>query len=931
MEKSKKLNNNNSISYLNLSLSISNKNQNIYNNLKKGEEEKNYGPFSSSLIKNQSNDNNILISNNKTDINISKNIPESNKSENDSSINKNIDEQKDTPEFKRSICEKEEIISNDLILDEINMKIDYEKIEKELRKYKKNNAYNEKANNSKLIDIRDNISKNEDDNMDNRNVPKNTLNSNSIMEGDLFYYSDDEEDLNKKIKSNNEKIKKIQESINKLEQDDLQNIDINNNVNKIEKMSIKNMEVNKNIIGHKENSNEINESNNELDEKFLENIDYGIDETGNPIDVKSYKEEISQNKNEKIKKVIAYIIIAKEKGKNHLIDLKGKIIPKREDGDFYYNYNGVHIIIKNFDVQNPKLRVFGARKRYSSIFCDDDIITKEAKVGNQISSQDKKVILFNQIKNNIYYENKNLFKNSRQSPVINRINYRDKILNININKKPKGQPFNISLNKYNNNEKNKNIFYYNKNKKDNIYRKTPLEKMKDLDATNLSQKIEKNIDSIKRTNIILNISELRNSQNYRINPNQINIFMNNKGYGNLTWRNNRTPSPLKKEMISVPQELNDKKKIFQNNIYKLKKERESYNNYNNALNNSSKNDNINNTSNSFIKNYKNNHPFKNFYSSFIKNNSINKKINPIQKKSQSIKNNIDETINTISNNIKRIEYNISSTMQKHNKSFINKKSELLSSTNRKRNLINENSYNYNYNYNTYNSKIGIFNNSNIVYNNTSEENKSNIKKITLNKKFKIATSPNRNFKCSVLSKEANEVITDYSNSRKKIGRKSIQKIKLKECNKMNENKGKNRTILIKDKISKKLDVFSKKHLNNSYDSNQNVKKNFVFNLKNKNIEIKKKSKLENNKNNDIAEFQRKVLLNKMIKNSKIKKKYKKMQIYNQSYNFFDKEIKSISVANIFNIKNKFCNPKISLRAPNKINSNYKPNSFYLYK
>ena len=929
MEKSKKLNNNNSISYLNLPLSIDNKNQNIYNNLKKGEEEKNYGPFSSSFIQNQSNDKNIFISNNKTDINISKNIPESNKSENDSSINKNIDEQKDTPEFKRSICEKEEIISNDLILDEINMKIDYEKIEKELRKYKKNNAYNEKANNSKLIDIRDNISKNEDDNMDNRNVPKNTLNSNSIMEGDLFYYSDDEEDLNKKIKSNNEKIKKIQESINKLEQDDLQNIDINNNVNKIEKMSIKNMEVNKNIIGQKENSNEINESNNELDEKFLENIDYGIDETGNPIDVKSYKEEISQNKNEKIKKVIAYIIIAKEKGKNHLIDLKGKIIPKREDGDFYYNYNGVHIIIKNFDVQNPKLRVFGARKRYSSIFCDDDIITKEAKVGNQISSQDKKVILFNQIKNNIYYENKNLFKNSRQSPVINRINYRDKILNININKKPKGQPFNISLNKYNNNEENKRIFYYNKNKKDIIYRKTPLEKMKDLDATNLSQKIEKNIDSIKRTNIILNISELRNSQNYRINPNQINIFMNNKGYGNLTWRNNRTPSPLKKEMISVPQELNDKKKIFQNNIYKFKKERESYNNYNNALNNSSKNNNINN--NSFIKNYKNNHPFKNFYSSFIKNNSINKKINPIQKKSQSIKNNIDETINTISNNIKRIEYNISSTMQKHNKSFINKKSELLSSTNRKRNLINENSYNYNYNYNTYNSKIGIFNNSNIVYNNTSEENKSNIKKITLNKKFKIATSPNRNFKCSVLSKEANEVITDYSNSRKKIGRKAIQKIKLKECNKMNENKGKNRTILIKDKISKKLDEFSKKHLNNSYDSNQNGKKNFVFNLKNKNIEIKKKNKVENNKNNDIAEYQRKVLLNKMIKNSKIKKKYKKMQIYNQSYNFFDKEIKSISVANIFNIKNKFCNPKISLRAPNKINSNYKPNSFYLYK
>lgn len=266
-------------------------------------------------------------------------------------------------------------------------------------------------------------------------------------------------------------------------------------------------------------------------------------------------------------------------------------------------------------------------------------------------------------------------------------------------------------------------------------------------------------------------------------------------------------------------------------------------------------------------------------------------------------------------------------MQKHNKSFINKKSELFSSTNRKRNIVNENCYNYN----TYNSKIGILNNSNIVYNNTNEESKSNIKNITLNKKFKIATSPNRNFKCSVLSKEANEVIKDYSNSRKKIGRKAVQKIKLKECNKMNENKDKNRTILIKDKISKKLDVFSKKHLNNSYDSNQNGKKKFVFNIRSKNIEIKKKNKVENNKNNDIAEYQRKVVLNKMIKNNTIKKKYKKMQIYNQSFNFFDKEIKSISVANIFNIKNKFANPKINLRAPNKMNLNYKSNSFYLYK
>ena len=924
MEKSKKINKNyknNSISYINMPLSINKKNQNIYNNLKKGEEEKNYGPISSSFIQNQVSDKNILISNNKIDNNISKNTDESNNEENNSSINKNLD-QKGTPEFKRNMYEKEEMLSNDLILDEINLKKDYEKIEKELSKYKRSNAYNENSNDTKMMDI--NANKNEDDNTDNKNIPRNTLNMNSIIESDLFYYSDDEEDLSKKIKSNNEKIKKIQENINKLDQEDIPNIDINNNINNIEKLNIKNMEANKKIIGQKENSIVNNDSKKDLDEKFLENIEYGIDETGNPIDVKNYKEEISQNSNYKIKKIIAYIIISKEKGKNHLIDLKGNIIPKREDGDFYYNYNGVNIIIKNFDVQNPKLRVFGARKRYSSIFYDDDIVPQGSKQKNQISPGDKKIMLFNQIKNNIYYENKNIFKNNRQSPMINRKNYREKILNVNINKKAKEQSLNMSLNKHNKNEENKRIFHYNKNKKDFIYRKTPLEKMKDLDVINLSQNIEKNVDSIKRTNIILNNNELRNSQNNKINPNLINIFMNNKGYGNLTWRNNRTPSPLKKEMISVPQELNDKTKVAQHKIYKLKKEIEIYNNNNNVLNISSMNVNINN--NSIIKRNKNNHPFK-YSSSFIKNNSINKKINHFQKKSQSIKNNLDETINNISNSKKQIKYNSNNTMQKNNKSFINKNREFLSSINSKRNIINGNYYNYK----AYNNKIGILNNSNIIYNSTNEENKLNLKKIELNKKFKIATSPNRSFKCSVLSKEANEVITDYSNSRKNINKKVIQKINLQECNKINENECKNKTILIKYKFYKKLDGFSKKKLNNSYDSKQIGKTKLVFNIKNKNMEIKQKNKAENNKNNDMAEFQKNMLLNKMIKNSKIKKKYNKMQIYNQSYHFFDKEIKSNSVANIFNIKNKFVNPKINIRVPNKINLNYKSNSFYFYK
>ena len=912
MEK-KTINKYNSISYLNFPISVNKKNRYIYNNLKKDEEEKNYGTILSSSIKNQSIDKNIKTSNNKTNNYFSSNIDQSIKDENGSSTNRNIS-QKGNPEFERNMSEIDEMISNDLILDEINLKNDYEKIEKEISKYKNNNAYdnnNEKANDSKLMDIKDNINKNEDYNLDNKNALINTFYSNSISEGDLFYYSDDEEDLNKKIKTNNEKIKKMQENINKLGQDNIENIDINN----VDKMIIKNMGINNKIIGQNKNSTLKKEQKNELDEKFLENIEYGIDETGNPIDVKIYKEEISQNKNNKTKKIIAYIILSNEKGKNHLIDLKGNIIPKREDGDFHYKYNGIHIIIRNFDVQNPKLRVFGARKRYSSVF-DDDIVPKESKRENPTSPGDKKIMLFDQIKNKIYYKNKNIFKNSRLSPILNRNNYREKILNININKKTREKPINIGLNKYKKIKENKIISHYNKNTKNFIYRKTPLEKMKELDVINLSQKVERKVDSVKRTNIILNTSEIRNSQNNRINSNFINIFMKNKGYDNFTWRNNRTPSPLKKEMISVPKELNDKEKVVQHKIYKLKKERESYNNYNNVLNLSSANTNISN--NPLIKINKNSHLLKNSNSSFIKNNSSSKKINPMLKKSQSINNNISETINSISNNIKRIEYNIINNIQKHNKNFLNKNSELHSITNSKGNLLNGNYYNYN----SYNIKIGIMNKSNIIHNNENEENELNIKKMALNKKSQITTSPNRSFKCSVLSKEANEVIADYSNSRKNIKRKIIQKINIQEDSKINENKHKNRTILIKDKIIKY--DFSRRSLNNSYDSNQIGKKKCVFKIKNKNV-------VENNKNNDIVEYQRNVLLNKMIKNSKLNRKFENVQIYKNSNNYFNKDIKSNSEENIFNIKNKFAKQKINLRVPKKVNLYYKSNSFYLYK
>ena len=51
------------------------------------------------------------------------------------------------------------------------------------------------------------------------------------------------------------------------------------------------------------------------------------------------------------------------KEKNYLIDINGNIIPKIEEGDYIYKQKSEKdkftksILIKDFDVQNPELRV----------------------------------------------------------------------------------------------------------------------------------------------------------------------------------------------------------------------------------------------------------------------------------------------------------------------------------------------------------------------------------------------------------------------------------------------------------------------------------------------------------------------------------------------------------------------------------------------
>ena len=145
-------------------------------------------------------------------------------------------------------------------------------------------------------------------------------------------------DNNNIIEIKNDKLnKEIQEDLNNL------NEDYHEQENKMKEEI--NIDDNKNLTNN-EQTTENNIKN------ICKNSKYGIDEDGNPMEIK----DINQ------KKLIAYIIERKETN-NYLIDIQGNILEKNED-DYYCYKNGEEVvIIKDFDVQNPELRIYGHRKK----------------------------------------------------------------------------------------------------------------------------------------------------------------------------------------------------------------------------------------------------------------------------------------------------------------------------------------------------------------------------------------------------------------------------------------------------------------------------------------------------------------------------------------------------------------------------------------
>ena len=575
------------------------------------------------------------------------------------------------------------------------------------------------------------------------------------------------------------------------------------------------------------------------------NIKYGIDESGNPINIKEYYKSINDSINlnsnssiftgitsitQKLKKPIAYIT-KDENNNNILIDLQGnKITSKNKDGDYDLSLK-LHVMIKDFDVKHPELRVNGERSYKDDINENIDIINENIDITKEINEKEKDV--FGDNLNNINYNNEiyglnghsclNLEKDNQEEN-----NYISPLFPI--MKKPMT----------NNSSKNKMICRKNTyNFQDNF-----LKRYKNINILETNNNINElvlrtcdilnNSNSPSLTNINNNMNILRNYtkiENHR-------FLGKNRSFNGPILRNNNTNllSFRFKRGLSdnhkVENNLKNKKRIIKSSLNvnnnKKYKNRNQINKFNEKLNTEI---NINNTK------------LNNIYPNIIKpeKNIIQRRLNKYSN------NNINTDTSQIDNNnniFKTMSYNY--FIIKHNKSFNNSKffknNEKKENVHKKRNKkstyipINEENKN-NLEINIYkNSKIKMFTKSKLN-NSAKNKNKKNtdnkimsykIKKIIIPKRernLKIQKSTNEinnPEKYYILSEEANDMIKSFS--KKKIN---------KENNKINNNK----EISPNNFKNKILNILSNQNSTNRLN-------NSIFSIINKNKNKKSESNIK---------------------------------------------------------------------------------------
>ena len=515
----------------------------------------------------------------------------------------------------------------------------------------------------------------------------NKINSEEILENGLNLDEQNIVNYDEKITNKNEIIKKEQND----EKRNNTNINIKSSTSFIEENNYLN----------KNNQNELTMQNNEqqnlsfgmqIPKELFDQIEYAIDENGNPFNIKQ------NNKNISLKKPVALIIQKENKDQNYLIDLQGKKIPKMEDGYFNYKNNNIRVIIQDFDVQHPELRVYGTRNRNTLSINEEE--KAEEKEENNIDEIKQKYSLV---------LNKKLLNFKRNSPI--------KIKNIKYVKEPKSD--------------NRIKYNINRNKKQIAYRRIVPVPNPSTTSQYLVHKFSNNY-TINRTSNILNksmstISHHNRSYTKSYSKNDlINIKydqLNNTDRNKLSV----TPSREIKNVSYTSSRIN----LF--NYKRNRKKGGSFNNLNKVMN-------INNII------HRNTQSLNSLPSSNFEDDNTNIDLNNNKKgiktnySSLQIKNfkksqsshDVSSTINNISDKIKYIKNKINNT----NKILTAPSSSTISISNSQKNNISKD----NNSLNTYNYINKINNNSSLY---------------------------KRQFKCAILSKEVNDIISDYSTENQK--------------------------------------------------------------------------------------------------------------------------------------------------------------------
>ena len=519
---------------------------------------------------------------------------------------------------------------------------------------------------------------------DRNKQDSNKINSDEILENGLNL---DEQN----IVNYDEKLTNKIELIKKEQNDEF----INNINNKMIKSSVEeNKYMNNNNQDEliKIKSNQSLPFGIQIQKELFDQIEYAIDENGNPFNIKQNSEDTNN------KKPVALIIQKEAKDQNYLIDLQGKKIPKMEDGYFSYKNNNLRVIIQDFDVQHPELRVYGTRNKNTLTLNEEEKMEEKGENNN------------NEIKNYSIVLNKKTLNFKRNSPI--------KIKNIKNINPPKSD--------------NRIKYNINRNKKQIEYKRMVPKPNPSSTSQYLGQKYTNNY-TINRTSNILNkssstISHHNRSYTKSYSKNDlINIKYDHFKLNN-TDRNiiSVTPSREIKNVSYTSSRIN----LF--NYKRNKKKGGSFNNLNKVMN-------LNNVI------HRNSQSLKSLPSScFEENNtnnglisnkqSINTNYNSIQiknfKKSQSSYD-VSGTIDNISNKIKYIKNKINNT----NKILTPTSTSTISTNNSQFNNISKEYNNFN------------------IYNN-------------INKRDNNSSLHKRQFKCAILSKEVNDIISDYSTENK---------------------------------------------------------------------------------------------------------------------------------------------------------------------